>query len=47
MKRRMRKTIALVHVLFMVLPAAFGQENVASQITAMPAGAKDRTSPKR
>ena len=36
----MRKTIALVHVLFMVLPAAFGQENVASQITAMPAGAK-------
>jgi hypothetical protein len=35
-----RKTIALALALFMGLPAAFGQENVASQITAMPAGAK-------
>jgi hypothetical protein len=27
-------------MLFMSLPAAFGEENVSSQITAMPAGAK-------
>ena len=35
-----RKTIALALALVMGLPAAFGQENVASQITAVPAGAK-------
>ena len=35
-----RKTIALALALLTALPAAFAQENVASQITAMPAGAK-------
>jgi hypothetical protein len=36
----MQKTISLALTLLMVFPAAFGQQNVASQITAMPAGTK-------
>jgi hypothetical protein len=36
----MRKTIAIALALLMVSPAAFGQKNVESQITAMPAGTK-------
>jgi hypothetical protein len=36
----MQKTISLALALLMVLPAAFGEENVATQITAIPAGTK-------
>jgi hypothetical protein len=36
----MQKIIAVVLALLIALPAAFGQQNVASQITALPAGAK-------
>jgi len=36
----MRETIAFGLVLLMMLPAAFGQENVASRIMAIPAGTK-------
>jgi hypothetical protein len=38
--RHIRKTIALAHTLLMGLPTAFGQQSVASQINAIPAGAK-------
>ena len=36
----MQKTIAFSLALLMVLPAAFGQQNLASQITAIPVGTK-------
>jgi len=40
MKNLIRKTISAALTLLMGLPAAVGQQNVASQITAMPTGAK-------